>query len=175
MIATGSLTKTSCEGQIHTRIITSFTKEVTGLDEEIRLLMQSQEDLKKSTELLQSIKGVGWVVAAYMICCTNNFKKFRNARKFNCYAGLAPFNYESGSSIRGRSRTSSLANKEAKTILNLAACVAVRHDLELKEYYDRRVGSGKRKMSCLNVVRAKLVSRMFAVIKRQSPYLQVAA
>ena len=99
-----------------------------------------------------------------------NFERFGNARKFNCYAGLAPFKHESGSSIKGRSRVSHLANKEAKALLNLAASCAIRCDQELKHYYQKRVSEGKRKMSCLNIIRSKLVARMFAVIKRQTPY-----
>ena len=39
-----------------------------------------------------------------------------------------------------------------------------------KEYYDRRTAEGKHPMCVLNVIRAKLVARMFAVIKRDSAY-----
>jgi transposase len=96
----------------------------------------------------------------------------KNARKFNCYAGIAPFKVESGSSISLRARISHLANKEIKCLLNLGAASAARFDPELKEYYQRRISEGKRKMSCLNIIRSKLVSRMFAVVARQSPYQQ---
>jgi transposase len=154
------------------RFLTSKIKEV---EDRIKKLVTSNPELSKTCDLLTSIKGVGWIVACYMITCTANFKKFKNARKFNCYAGLAPFKHESGSSIKGRSRVSHLANKEAKTILNLAATCAVRWDQEMKNYYERRVSEGKRKMSCINIIRSKIVARMFAIVKRQSPYIQIAA
>ncbi len=80
------------------------------------------------------------------------------------------FGYESGSSIKGRSKVSHLANKEAKALLNLAACCAIRCNDEMKQYYQKRVTEGKKKMSCLNIIRSKLVARMFAVIKRQTTY-----
>jgi len=102
--------------------------------------------------------------------CTNNFKRFSNARQFNCYSGLAPFKHQSGTSINGRAHVSHLANKEAKTLLNLGASVAIRFNPEMKEYYQKRVAEGKRKMSCLNIIRSKIVARMFAVVKRQTPY-----
>lgn len=175
MLHTHSCKKGDMEALCQAGIIKFFDKEITKIEREIKLLISSNQALKTTDELLQSIGGVGWIVAAYMICSTGNFKKFSNARKFNCYAGLAPFKHESGTSIRGRSRVSHLANKQMKTILNLAAFSAIRHDPELKQYYERRVKEGKRKMSCINIVRAKLVSRMFAVAKRQSPYYQVAA
>lgn len=156
--------------KIQTQTIGMLTKNIDQIQERIRQLIDNNADLKATCDLLRSIKGVGWIVAAYMISFTGNFKRFSNARKFNCYAGLAPFPYQSGSSIRGRSRVSHLANKEAKTILNLAACCAIRYDDELREYYQKRVAEGKRKMSCVNIIRSKLVARMFAVNKRQTPY-----
>jgi transposase len=147
-----------------------LSMQIDSIEGYIRKLITSNAELKTTCDLLRSIKGIGWIIAAYMIGCTDNFKRFSNARKFNCYAGLAPFKNESGTSIKGRSRVSHLANKDAKTLLNLAASCAIRCDQELKQYYQKRVSEGKRKMSCLNIIRSKIVARMFAVIKRQSPY-----
>ncbi|MBO9594530.1 MAG: hypothetical protein J7599_16625 [Niabella sp.] len=65
-----------------------------------------------------------------------------------------------------------------KAILDLAAKSAIQHDKELRQYYLKRVEIGKPKMSTINIVRNKIIYRMFAVIKRQTPfvenYLQVA-
>jgi transposase len=159
------------------RIIVFFDQEIMIADAAIKAHITKHPELQNTYDLLQSIKGIGPVIAAFMIGNTGNFKRFSNARKFNCYAGIAPFNYQSGTSIKGRSRVSHLAYKDAKTLLNLAATCAIRCDEELKIYYQRKVSEGKNKMSCINAVRAKLVARMFAVAKRQSPYqlLAVAA
>ncbi len=154
-------------------LIEIFNEKIAELEISIKALLASNEALRTTADLLRSIKGIGWIVAANMICYTDNFKKFSNARKFNCYAGLAPFKHESGSSIRGRERVSHLANKDAKTLLGLAASTAIMHDKELRAYYKNRLEKGKSKMNCLNVVRAKLVARMFAVVKRQSPYVEL--
>ena len=170
MKASGSCTASSFEAQVQQQLIRTLTSAIDKTEREIKLLINTNEPIRKTCELLRSIKGIGWIIAAYMIGCTENFLKFSNARKFNCYAGLAPFKSESGSSIRGQSRVSHLANKEAKTLLNLGASCAIRCDRELKKYYQKRVAEGKRKMSCLNIIRSKLVARMFAVIKRQTPY-----
>lgn len=159
---------------LHLRLIASLTKEIKVVEQQIREFINSDEELKQTSELIRSIKGVGLIVAAYMICCTNNFRRFSRARKFNCYAGLAPFTYESGTSIRGRAKVSHLANKEAKTLLNLAASCAIRHDKELKKYYQKRVAEGMKKMSCLNIIRSKIVSRIFAVAKRQTPFVDLS-
>jgi transposase len=174
MLASGTCTPGSYQGKIQRQTIDFLTTKILQLEAKIKSIIKSDIKLSNTCELLRSIKGVGWIIAAYMIGCTDNFGRFANARKFNCYAGLAPFKHESGSSIKGRSRVSHLANKEIKTLLNLAASCAIRCDNELKTYYQKRVSEGKRKMSCLNIIRSKIVARMFAVIKRQSPYQQAA-
>ncbi|OAV67352.1 hypothetical protein Barb4_02491 [Bacteroidales bacterium Barb4] len=44
---------------------------------------------------------------------------------------------------------------------------------ELHEYYERKVAEGKNRMSVLNAVRAKLVHRMFAVIRNNQDYQKI--
>ena len=43
---------------------------------------------------------------------------------------------------------------------------------ELKEYYQRRIEMGKSKRSTINIIRNKIIHRMFAVIKRQTPFVE---
>jgi hypothetical protein len=55
--------------------------------------------------------------------------------------------------------------------LTMAAICAVRFDSGLKAKYHQKVGEGKPKMSVLNIIiRAKLIERIFTVVKRGSPY-----
>jgi len=168
MKAAGTCTQSDYEGRMQQQVIDFFTRKIDMLESKIKALIASDNNLAKTCELLRSIKGIGWIIAAYMISRTDNFKRFNNARKFNCYVGIAPFAHESGSSIKGKARVRHLANKEVKTLLNLAALSAIQHDREMKIYYKRRISEGKNKMSCINIIRAKLVARMFAVVKRQS-------
>jgi transposase len=174
MKAAGSCTASDYLGQVHQKAIDFLNRNIAVLDEKIRSLISSNSPLQKTHNLLVSIKGVGWVIAAYMICCTENFSRFRNARKFNCYAGIAPFKNESGTSKKAKSRISHLANKQIKTLLDRGASTAIQHDREMKSYYQRRLAEGKTKRCSLNIIRAKLVARMFAVIKRQTPYQNLA-
>ena len=71
-----------------------------------------------------------------------------------------------------RERISKLANQKLKKLIHLAAMASVRVKGELKDYFIRKVKEGKNKMLVLNAIRNKLIQRMFAVIKRQSPYTQ---
>lgn len=111
------------------------------------------------------------VTAIAFLIYTQDFTAFDNGRQFACYAGVAPFEYTSGSSIRGRTKVSPLANRKMKALLSNCANAAVQHDPELKAYYQRKVKQGKAKMSVLNAVRAKLINRVFATVDRGTEYV----
>jgi transposase len=154
------------------KIINDLSQEIKKVELEIDQLLQSEEALQRNAKLLQSIKGVGKIVAVATIIKTKNFTSFQDSRKFSCYCGTAPFPHTSGTSIQRRTRVSHLADKTMKTLLDLAAKSAVRSDPEIREFYARRLAIGKTKRSTLNIVRNKIIGRMFAVIKRQTPFIE---
>lgn len=43
----------------------------------------------------------------------------------------------------------------------------------LREYYIRRQADGKSKMAIINIIRNKLVARVFAVVKRGTPFVDM--
>ncbi|MEW5846334.1 MAG: IS110 family transposase [Bacteroidota bacterium] len=155
------------------KTIAYLRKALRAIDAKIRGVRERNEPLNAQYNLLRSVPGIGDVTATYMIIATGGFKRFGSWRKFACYSGIAPFQYASGSSIRGKTRVNHLADKKMKSLLNMAALSAVKHDPELKEYYERKKHEGKNPMLVLNNIRCKIVSRAFAVIDRASPYVNL--
>lgn len=152
-------------------LMDDLKEAIQAITDEMDEVTASCPVLFRQQELLMSIDDVGRVVATNMIIATEAFTRFDDPRKFNCYAGVAPFSYSSGSSQHSKARVSHRADKVMKRLLHLAA-VAVTHRVggELKKYYERKVAEGKNKMSVINALRAKIVARMFAVIKRNEKY-----
>lgn len=148
-------------------------EQIQRVEERIYTTMESQPEIMANYILLMSVRGIGKVLAAYFIVLTENFTRFIDPRKFACYAGIAPFEYSSGTSVRGKTRVHACANRQVKTLLNLAAMSCIQQKGEYKSYYDRRVAEGKSKMSTLNIIRNKLVFRAFAVVKRGTPYVDL--
>lgn len=140
------------------------------IEEQIERIINSSSLLKEQQKLLLSIPGIGKVLAQNLIAATSGFQRFDNPRAFACHAGIAPFQYTSGSSIKGRNRVSHRANKRLKSLLHMAALCCIRMKGELKEYYLRRVAEGKSKMSVINAIRNKIVHCAFSVINRNTPY-----
>lgn len=155
-----------------TRMVHQFEKHIEKIESQIDALIEANSSIKQNQKLLLSIKGVGKVLSLETIIKTRNFTRFESARKFACFCGTAPFEHSSGSSIKGKTRVSQQADKRMKTLLDLSAKSAIQYDKELKEYYLRRTAIGKSKMSTINIVRNKIIYRMFAVIRRGTPFVQ---
>jgi transposase len=65
--------------------------------------------------------------------------------------------------------------KSLKATLIKSATTAIQYDPQLKKYYDRKTKEGKHKMSVKNAVANKIVSRIFAVVKRNEPFVKLVA
>lgn len=152
-------------------IIKNLKKNLKLIEQQILDVINNNSSLKSNYKLIQSIPGVGPQTTTYLLIITKNFTCFENARKLACYSGVAPFPYQSGSSIKGRNKVSHLADKKLKSLLNMCALCTKKHDAEIKQYYNRKVEEGKNKMLVMNNIRNKLLTRIFAVIKRQQPYV----
>jgi transposase len=154
------------------RMIAVLNEEIEAVEKEIEALIKQDPSMSKNLELILSIRGIGKIVGFYLIAYTANFTSFIDYRSFACYCGIAPFANSSGQVI-GKSRVHPYANRQLKSLLNMAAMSSIQLKGEYKIYYNKRIESGKNKMSTINIIRNKLLSRVFAVIKRGSPYVDL--
>jgi transposase len=148
-------------------------QQISHTDQQMEAALQEDEHIQQHFRLVNSVVGIGMITAIAFLIYTQNFTAFDNGRQFACYSGVAPFEYRSGSSIRGKTRISPLANRRMKALLNNCANTAVQHDPELKIYYQRKIKQGKAKMLVLNAVRAKLINRVFATVNRGTEYVSM--
>jgi len=158
-------------GEVHQEMIKALDKEVGKLEKRLREIIKGDKLLNEQFKLVSSVKGVGEQTSMYIIVYTNAFTLFDDSRKFASYSGIAPFPNRSGTSIRGRDSVSPMANLKMKSLLSNCATSAITCNPEMTEYYERRLASGKDKMSTINVVRNKLLGRVFAAVKRGTPYV----
>lgn len=156
--------------QSSTYLMEVITVEIKEIEREIKLAIASDEAVQTNYELVSSVRGIGFATAVHLLIATENFTRFENHRKFACYCGVAPFDHKSGSSIRGKTSVSHLANKKLKSLLTMAALTAIKYDADLKAKYEQKIQEGKPKMSAINIIRIKIIERVFAVIKRQTMY-----
>lgn len=167
------LNRTDLGVRIEEKVIKDLELQIKRLNKEIKRLITLEPELKRNLDLATSVKGIGQQIATYLLVTTENFTLFANWRKYACYAGIAPFENRSGSSLKGRTKTSQLANKRIKALLGNGAASVIQCKGEIASYYKHRLAQGKQKMSTLNIVRNKLLSRVFAAVQRGTPYVDL--
>lgn len=99
-------------------LMEDLEEAIKAINDEMQEIIASCPVLWRQMQLLMSIDGVGSVVATNMIIITEAFTRFDNPRKFNCYAGVAPFSYSSGSSQHSKAKVSHRADKTIKCLLH---------------------------------------------------------
>ena len=155
--------------------LNAIDKDLKNVESSIIGIVNEDENLKELYKLITSVIGIGFVTAINLMVYTNGFTVLKDTRKLACYCGVAPFEYSSGSSIRGKTKVHFMANKKLKCNLHMASLSAVKLDADLKAYYERKVAEGKNKMSVLNAVKNKLLARVIAVVNKGEEYVRKTA
>ena len=152
-------------------IINELNTQVKAIEKSIMEAINSNEKIKQNYNLITTIPGIGLVNAINTIIATCNFTKFQTARQYAKFCCICPLSNESGISVRGGEHISKKGHNELKTDLTEAARSTIIHNSQMKAYYQRKRAQGKSHGCVMNAIKFKLVCRMFAVIIRQSPYV----
>ena len=155
------------------RMVSEYKKQISAIEKEIKGVISGEESMKKNYDLVTSIPGISFVNAVNLMVFSGNFVLFDNGRKFASYSGVAPFEYSSGTSVNRGTHVPKMANRMLKADLSQAAKAAINFDPWLKEYYERKRKEGKSFGCVLNAVKFKLIVRVFAVVKRGTPYVNI--
>lgn len=152
------------------KTLNAIKSDIKGVERQMEQIINDDAELNRLYAIITSVDGVGMFSAIEVIITTNEFKNIREAKKYACYSGVVPFDHSSGSSIEKRPRVSKMANKQVKTLLHMAALSAVNMKGGLRDYFLRKVGEGKNKMSVINAIRNKLILRIFACVNNNRSY-----
>jgi transposase len=155
--------------------IDAIDKDLKTVEASIVEIVNADDNLKQLYKIITSVVGIGFVTAVNLIIHTQGFSILNDTRKLACYCGVAPFEYSSGTSVRGKTKVHYMANKKLKCNLHMASLTAVKLDVDLKAYYERKVLEGKNKMSVLNAVKNKLLARVIACVNKQQEYVKKVA
>ncbi|QIP13043.1 IS110 family transposase [Spirosoma aureum] len=150
--------------------LAALREEQKAVDQQIHQLVQDDARLKELFDLMVSVPGIGPVIATELLIATNEMQTISDPKKLACHAGVAPFEYRSGSSIRGKTRVSHQARKRLKSLLHMGTMLAIQMKGDLQDYYQRKLSEGKHTMLVLNAVRNKLIHRVCAVVRRGEKY-----
>lgn len=149
------------------RIIKSLEKELEAINKALAIAIESDDQYAQKNALLQTIKGVGAIVAAGMIAELPELGSM-SAKQITALAGLAPYNRDSGT-LRGK-RTIWGGRASVRRTLYMATLVATRHNATIKKFYERLCQAGKQKKVAITACMHKLLIIMNAMIKNNQPW-----
>ena len=153
------------------QMLETLDQYITDMDKMISNVIKQNKSIQKNDELVRSVIGVGPITSATLIAYTNNFTSIANARKLANFISIAPHPNQSGTTKKGKDRVHPFGNKYIKSLLSNGAQSAIRYDNELKAYFKRKMEEGKEYGQVMNAVKNKLIQRIYAVIKRGTPYV----
>ena len=155
------------------KMIKIFDEQVKTIEKKMMELVRSDESLSKNYDLLKSIPGIGMINIIATIIATANFTRFQTSRQYAKFVCVSPIARESGTSVRGGNHVTMAGHRQLKGLLTQGARSAIEKDPQMKAYYERKRKEGKSHGCVMNAVKFKLICRMFAVINRQEPYVDI--
>jgi len=135
---------------------------------EASLARQQQESFASQTRRLQTMPGVGPIVASTAIAVFSNPERFPDAKHAASYAGLVPSTYQSGDR-EAHGRITKRGSAELRAMLCEAAHHASRPDQPLNPYFARLCARRGYKMA-ITAVAHRLCRIIFAMPRHHSDF-----
>jgi transposase len=163
--------RTPLAEQVHQNCIDQIKQHIRAIEEEIRQLLDQNPDFRQLVKDLDSIPGVGFLLAIHMLILVETVPNALEYRKLASYLGICPYERRSGSSVYRKARSRHFGTSIIRKLLYLAAMSLRTHNREFRNYFNRKVLAGKPKQLVLNNIANKLLRIMCAVIRDQTSYI----
>lgn len=151
-------------------LIAHLSEQIERTQKLIREHIDSHPGLRRQSELLDTIPGIGETTAAALLAEVPDILQYKSARQVAAFAGLVPRERQSGSSIRGRVRLSKIGNARLRKALYFPAVTAIRCSPFFQAWVEGLRQRGKSKMAVIGAVMRKLVHLAYGVLKTGKPF-----
>lgn len=149
---------------------TSASQIISALAAQLELILIQRAEAEQQilslveahplSAVIRSMPGVGVRTSARILTEVVG----KDASHLASYAGIAPVDRKSGTSIKG-SHASRRGNKALKRVLFLSAFASIKGDCSSRAYYDRKRGEGKRHNRCVMALARRRVNVLFAMLR----------
>ena len=121
--------------------------------------------------LLRTIPGVGPFTATALIAEIQDINKFSTGKSLVGFCGLDPKVRQSGNGLHHNTKITKRGSPYLRRVLYFSAGIASMHDKDLKGYYEKKRKEGRKHKEAVIATARKLLYRVFAVWRRQTPYV----
>lgn len=151
--------------------IISLNQSIAQIEKLIKQHVNKHPRLKHQVKLLKTIPGIA-DKTAYEILAEIHIEDGQNinVKSQVAHAGLAPREFQSGSSVKGKPRICRTGNANLRKALYMPAMCAAHKNQILSEFYHRLVNSGKVKMVALVATMRKLLVIAIGVLRNDKPF-----
>jgi transposase len=153
-------------------VLNTLERQVRDIEKAIANLVESDDDWRQKTELVQSVPGLGGVTATTLLADVPELGQL-NRQQISSLVGLAPFNRDSGQH-QGK-RTIGGGRKSVRSVLYMAALAARRCNPVIKAFADRLAQHGKPFKVVLTACMRKLLVIVNSLLKSGQPWNPILA
>lgn len=139
----------------------------------LKSFCQSQPEIKKHLGHLQSIPGIGFVVAVTLLGKIGDPAYLSRLQELGAFCGLVPKEHSTGDKIN-KSGITHLGSETLRFMLIEAGWAAIRKDLHLQQFYERiksRHHPGIAAKKAITAVARKMTLIIYRVLKDQRDYV----
>lgn len=148
-----------------------YNKQIQQLESHIQQLIDHHKGLSRYYQLLRTIPGVGQVTGWLWLMLFYGEEKL-NHKQIASRFGFAPHRHVSGSSVRGRTRSSGHGQSQMRSCMTMVArSVSYHHDRFIR-YKERKSEEGKPWPIIRNNIINKMIKIMCAIWNSGEPYQQ---
>lgn len=151
-------------------VLTSVEAQLKEVQTHLEQQQKSEPELAEQSKLLTAIVGIGAVTAYKILAEVGDIGSYRSAKGLAADAGLTPAQYESGTSVRRRTRLSKLGKAGVRAALYWPAITAMRCSDVFKAFAARLAARGKPKGVIIGAVMRKLLHVIYGVLKHKAPF-----
>ena len=145
-------------------------KEIEGLRKQIAAQITEDPNLTMKRDLLKSIPGIGEATIASILAELHMFETCDRVEKVVAFIGLAPREFISGSSIKGKARLSKIGHARLRKALFMPALVSIQCNPIIQTFYHRLKEKGKNGKVIVCAIMRKLVHLIFGILKSGRPF-----
>lgn len=146
-------------------VIEFLTEQIDDIDNDLGKLMRSTPLWREADDLLQSVPGVGRVLAATLTAFVPELGKL-NRKQIASLVGVAPLNNDSGT--RTGKRAIWGGRSSVRAVLFMAVLSARRTNPVLAAFHDRLIDRGKPKMVAITATMRKLLTVLNAMARSRT-------
>lgn len=153
--------------QHHKRLKKFLLQELQKIELAIEDAISHDEEKTNKAQILQSMKGVGKVVAQTMVCNVPELGNIENG-KISKLIGVAPINQDSGKKQSQRCIEGGRA--DVRAVLYMAALSAIRYNPKMKQIYTDLRNRGKPFKVAIVAIMRRMVCVMNAMVRDNKPW-----